>query len=431
MTYQEAIDFMFNSLPMYQRIGKAAYKSNLDNTLALDTYFGHPHKKFKTIHVAGTNGKGSVSHSLSAIFQEAGYKTGLYTSPHLVDFRERIRINGEKITKDYVCRFIEDNQKIIDELKPSFFEMAVALAFNYFADNDIDIAIIEVGMGGRLDSTNIITPELSIITNIGYDHTQFLGDTLEKIAGEKAGIIKQNVPVVIGESHPETKNVFKAKAQECNSPIFFADEHFEANKTSESTTLGTFIINNGKELKFDLFGEYQQKNLATILQACSVLNSKGYDISDGIIRNALCKVKTSTGLHGRWDIVNTEPLTICDTGHNKDGLKYVTAQLKALNCKQLHIVLGFVNDKDVDGVLGMFPKEAKYYITNALIPRAMPAEEVKAKAEKFGLRGNTYPTVESAYNEAVKNCKENDAIFVGGSTFIVGDFFAQCYKSKD
>lgn len=425
MNYQEAIDFMFSSLPMYQRVGKAAYKSNLDNTLALDEHFGHPHKTFKTIHVAGTNGKGSVSHSLAAILQSAGYKTGLYTSPHLVDYRERIRVNGEMISKDYVCDFINQNQEIIKKLKPSFFEMSVALAFNYFRDMKVDVAVIEVGMGGRLDSTNIITPELSVITNIGYDHTQFLGNTLPLIAGEKAGIIKHNIPVVIGESHPETANVFITKAKEQESPITFADKEIKVEKikVADNNRYAEYLINGTESLKFDLFGEYQTKNLATILDASKQLKMRGFAITNKNISDALQNVKGLTGLHGRWEILSDSPLTICDTGHNIDGLSYVTAQLKAIKCTQLHIVLGFVNDKDVEHVMPLFPKDAQYYFTNADIPRAMPAELVKAFGEKFGLNGKTYENVPSAYESAKKNATSSDTIFIGGSTFIVGDYF--------
>lgn len=425
MNYQEAIDFMFNSLPMYQRVGKAAYKANLDNTLALDEHFGHPHKTFKTIHVAGTNGKGSVSHSLAAILQSAGYKTGLYTSPHLVDFRERIRVDGKMITENYICDFINNNTDIIGRLKPSFFEMSVALAFNYFHDMKVDVAVIEVGMGGRLDSTNIITPELSVITNISFDHTQFLGNTLPLIAGEKAGIIKHNVPVVIGETHPETKDVFVAKAKELESPISFADKEIKVEKikVADNHKYAEYLINGTESIKFDLFGEYQTKNLATIIEATKVLKTRGFAISDNYISEALQNVKGLTGLHGRWEILAEEPLTICDTGHNVDGLSYVTAQLKAIRCQKLHIVLGFVNDKDVEHVMPLFPKNAKYYFTNAEIPRAMPANEVKAYGEKFGLEGEIYANVPSAYESAKKNASSDDAIFIGGSTFIVGDYF--------
>lgn len=425
MNYQEAIDFMFSSLPMYQRVGKAAYKANLDNTLALDEHFGHPHKMFKTIHVAGTNGKGSVSHSLAAILQSSGYKTGLYTSPHLVDYRERIRVNGEMISKDYVCDFINQNQEIIGSLKPSFFEMSVALAFNYFRDMKVDVAVIEVGMGGRLDSTNIITPELSVITNISFDHTQFLGNTLPLIAGEKAGIIKHNIPVVIGETHPETKPVFEAKAKEQESPITFADKEIKVEKikVADNHKYAEYQINGTESLKFDLFGEYQTKNLATILEAAKQLKKQGFAISDENISEALQNVKGLTGLHGRWEILSDSPLTICDTGHNVDGLSYVTAQLKAIKCDKLHIVLGFVNDKDVEHVMPLFPKDAQYYFTQAEIPRAMPAEQVKTFGENFGLEGEIYANVPSAYESAKKNASAQDAIFIGGSTFIVGDYF--------
>lgn len=425
MNYQEAIEFMFSSLPMYQRVGKAAYKSNLDNTLALDEHFGHPHKLFRTIHVAGTNGKGSVSHSLAAILQKAGYKTGLYTSPHLVDYRERIRVNGEMISKDYVCNFINDNRGIIEELKPSFFEMSVALAFNYFKDQQVDVAVVEVGMGGRLDSTNIISPELSIITNIGFDHTQFLGNTLPLIAGEKAGIIKGGVPVVIGETHPETKDVFIAKAQEKSAPILFADKETRIEKLCVATShkYAEYKVDGEKTYKFDLFGEYQTKNLSTILTSARQLSKLGFRINDSNISEALANVKGLTGLHGRWEFLAESPLTMCDTGHNFDGLSYVTAQLKNLNCRKLHIVIGFVNDKDVAKVMPLFPKDAIYYFTQAEIPRAMANSEVKAYGEKLGLTGDIFPNVPAAYESAKKNATSDDAIFIGGSTFIVGDYF--------
>ncbi|MCF0207256.1 MAG: bifunctional folylpolyglutamate synthase/dihydrofolate synthase, partial [Bacteroidales bacterium] len=408
------------------------YKSNLDNTLALDKYFGHPHEKFKTIHIAGTNGKGSVSHSLAAILQKAGYKVGLYTSPHLVDYRERIRVNGEIISEDFVCDFINQNKGIIEEIKPSFFEMSVALAFNYFASQNVDIAVVEVGMGGRLDSTNIIKPLLSVITNIGYDHTQFLGSTLALIAGEKAGIIKNATPVVIGESHDETKGVFKAKAAEMNAPIFFADELCKVSKlaTDSNYAFAKYDVNGEFSLNFDLFGEYQTKNLATIIVAARRLMELGISISVQNICDALPNVKALTGLHGRWEFVSTKPLTVCDTGHNYDGLKYVTAQLKQMKCDNLHIVLGFVNDKDVEKVLPLFPTDAKYYFTQAQIPRAMSAGEVKSFAERFSLKGEVFHNIPSAYECAKGNAVADDVIFVGGSTFVVGDFFKYLWEKE-
>lgn len=428
MNYQEIIEFLFNSLPMYQRLGKAAYKANLDNTIALDNYLNSPHKLFKTIHVAGTNGKGSVSHSLASILQESGYKTGLYTSPHLVDYRERIRVNGEMISKEFVTYFINSHFEIITELTPSFFEMSVALAFEYFKFCKVDIAIIEVGMGGRLDSTNIITPEISIITNIGFDHTQFLGDTLEKIATEKAGIIKPKIPVIIGETQTETENVFKQKAKDCNSEIIFADSNYNVCLIAEEENYSKFKIKHKSvetQIDFCLSGFYQQKNLATILQSVEILRNLKINISDRHINNGLKNVQQNTSLHGRWEILDKNPLIVCDTGHNKEGISYVVKQIRAQEYERLHIVLGFVNDKNISEVLSLFPKEAEYYFTQASIPRAMPAEQVKYEAEKLGLSGQVFLDVKSAYIAAKQNANKNDMIFIGGSTFIVGDLFSE------
>ncbi len=424
MNYDQVLEFMFNSLPMYQRVGQAAYKANLDNTLALDKQFGFPHREFKTIHVAGTNGKGSVSHSLASVLQEAGYKTGLYTSPHLVDYRERIRVNGKMISKEFITGFINSNAELLEELKPSFFEMSVAMAFDYFRFCKVDIAVVEVGMGGRLDSTNIITPEISVITNIGLDHTQFLGDSLEKIAAEKAGIIKSGIPVVIGESQPETKNVFSLKASELNSEISFADEEYEIQILETGLRTATYSVTNKDSefsIEFGLTGEYQKKNLGTILNALEKLRQKGIKINNNDISRGLKNVQENTGLHGRWEVIAQNPLCICDTGHNKEGLSYVMKQISTLQYKNLHIVLGFVNDKNVSGVLPMFPKEAKYYFTQASIPRAMPAGQLKEEAAKHGLTGDIFENVISAYQNARRNADKNDMIFVGGSTFVVGD----------
>ncbi len=427
MNYDQVLDYMFNSLPMYQRVGQAAYKEGLDNTLVLDQYFGHPHHSFKTIHVAGTNGKGSVSHSIASILQEAGYKTGLYTSPHLIDYRERIRVNGEMISEDYITRFINENFKIITEIKPSFFEMSVALAFDYFRFCKVDIAVIEVGMGGRLDSTNIIKPELSIITNIGLDHTQFLGDNLGQIAKEKAGIIKPTIPVIIGETHQETEMVFRQKAAESNAKITFADKHYSTQLISQNHDFGNFIVKSKsgtKNLNFSLSGIYQEKNLATILYSIDELKKIGFNISDIQIVNGLKKVQQNTGLRGRWEILNQHPLTICDTGHNKEGLNYVLQQISKQEFERLHMVIGFVNDKNISEVLRLFPKDAEYYFTQASIPRAMASELVKIEAEKHGLKGEFFNNVKSAYESACKNASKKDMIFIGGSTFVVGDFLS-------
>lgn len=425
MNYEEVLEFMFNSLPMYQRIGKAAYKADLENTLALDKYFNSPHCSFKSIHVAGTNGKGSVSHSIASILQEAGYKTGLYTSPHLIDFRERIKIDGNKISKDFICDFINTNNNIIKELTPSFFEMSVALAFQYFKFSMVDIAVIEVGMGGRLDSTNIINPLLSIITNIGYDHTQFLGDTLEKIALEKAGIIKFDTPILIGETQKETKKIFNEIANKSNAPIYFADDVIKVKEIDEKK--GLFCIKeNGSEYKlsFDLTGKYQEKNLATILEAIKILINKDLKIKESNIKQGLSNVKKNTGLRGRWEILNNKPLIICDTGHNKEGLSYVIPQILSQNYERLHIILGFVNDKNIADVLKLFPKNAKYYFTQANIPRAMASEILAKEAEKYDLYGDVYLSVEDAYKEALTRSSPEDMIFIGGSTFVVGDLLA-------
>jgi dihydrofolate synthase/folylpolyglutamate synthase len=425
MNYEEVLEFMFNSLPMYQRIGQAAYKSDLNNTLELDAYFNFPHKNFRTIHVAGTNGKGSVSHSLASILQEAGYKTGLYTSPHLVDFRERIRVNGEMITKDFVSNFINNNKDIIKKTSPSFFEMSVAMAFEYFNSTKIDIAVVEVGMGGRLDSTNIINPELAIITNIGFDHTQFLGNSLDKIALEKAGIIKHNIPVIIGETQKETQKVFEEITKSKNSALYFADQKINTQLIDEQN--GIFRVNeicDTYNLHFELSGKYQEKNLATILMSIEILLQNGFKITHKNIENGLSKVKTNTGLRGRWDIIGHSPLIICDTGHNKEGLKYVIKQILSQQYEKLHLILGFVNDKNVSEILKLFPKNALYYFAQANIPRAMNVQELSKIAESQNLKGNAFVSVLEAYQSALRNTSDTDMIFIGGSTFIVGDLFA-------
>lgn len=426
MNYDETIEFMFNSLPMYQRIGQAAYKADLNNALLLDEYTKHPHKSFKTIHVAGTNGKGSVSHSIASILQESGYKTGLYTSPHLLDYRERIRVNGEEISKEFVTYFINTHKKFIESLQLSFFEMSVALAFCYYKFCKVDVAVIEVGMGGRLDSTNVITPELSIITNIGIDHTQFLGDTYEKIAGEKAGIIKPGVSVVIGERQPATAAVFEKKAKETKSKISFASDNYSAKLISFHDSFSKYMLTKNEEftLNFGLSGIYQERNIATVLESVDQLRKCGFIISDNALQSGLKNIVQNTGLRGRWEILNDKPLTICDTGHNREGLEYVLAQLESLKYKTLRIIVGFVNDKNVDSVLPLFPKNAEYYFTRASIPRAMDENILKEKAKMFGLKGEVYSNVNSAYTSAVNNSDEKDLIFIGGSTFIVADLLA-------
>jgi len=427
MNYEEVIRFIFNSLPMYQRIGPAAYKTGLDNTIILDKYFSSPHKNFKTIHIAGTNGKGSVSHSLASVLQEAGYKAGLYTSPHLIDYRERIRVNGQMITKKYVQNFINENVGIISEIRPSFFEMSVALAFDYFRSCNVDIAVIETGLGGRLDSTNIINPVLTIITNIDYDHTQFLGNSLDKIAGEKAGIIKSNTPCIIGETHSETENVFIQKAIEVSAPIIFADKHISTHLESFNNQSGNYTITNNSKistLEFALTGRYQQKNLATIIQSLETLQSLRIKIPDESIKRGLKEVKSNTGLRGRWEILKQEPLTICDTGHNKAGIEYVVRQLAEQNKKKMHLIIGFVADKDVSDILNLFPSNARYYFTQASVSRAMPVSQLYTVATKHNLKGTCYSDVISAYNSARENADKDDLIFIGGSTFVVADLLS-------
>lgn len=430
MNYQEVIEFMFNSLPMYQRVGAAAYKANLDNTLAFDKITGSPHKKYKTIHIAGTNGKGSVSHSLASILQEAGYKTGLYTSPHLTDYRERIRVNGKKIEKSFITEFINSHKNFIKNVKPSFFEMSVALAFKYFELQQVEVAVIEVGMGGRLDSTNIILPELSVITNIGLDHTQFLGNSLAEIAGEKAGIIKQNIPVVIGERQKETEEVFLKKAKKKNSKISFASDNYACKILNSNLKYSNFEVekktsDKSYTLNFNLSGKYQEKNLATILETVDNLRNQGFCISDKNLKQGLENLIKNTGFHGRWETLNAEPLTICDTGHNKEGLSYTIEQLSSLEFKKLRFVLGFVNDKNVDEVLKLFPKNAEYYFCKAQIPRALDEKILLEKANLVSINGKSFENVSSAYHAAKKDADKNDVIFIGGSTFVVADLLQE------
>ncbi|MGM0528867.1 MAG: bifunctional folylpolyglutamate synthase/dihydrofolate synthase [Bacteroidota bacterium] len=428
MNYNDTLEFLYSSLPMYQRIGKAAYKSDLDDTIRLDNYFGKPHREFITIHIAGTNGKGSVSHILASVLQSAGYKTGLYTSPHFIDFRERIRVNGKMAEEEYIVDFVKDNKGIIQELEPSFFEMTVALAFLYFKQKDVDIAVIETGMGGRLDSTNIITPRLSIITNIGFDHTQFLGETLEKIAAEKAGIIKNQVPVVIGRSQNEVRDVFTTKAREMNSEIYFADDNFSVVKRTKGDNKyeNVFdIYRKGiplvRELYTDLAGDYQALNIITFMQAFELLQNS-LELSTDSLRCGLRHVKDNTGLIGRWQIMRESPLVICDSSHNYDGLRHAISQLMKMKAGKLHFIFGIVNDKDVDSILGLFPGEAEYYFTRASIPRALNHEILREKAVKYSLRGKAYSSVDDAYNSALSNADAGDIIFIGGSIFVVADF---------
>ena len=426
MNYQETLDWMFKQLPMYQRIGAAAYKPDLNNTIALLNLLGNPHHNFKSVHIAGTNGKGSTSHMLASIFQEAGYKTGLYTSPHLRDFRERIRINGEMIPEENVVKFIDTHREAFQQIGLSFFEMTVGMAFQYFADENVDIAIVEVGMGGRLDSTNLITPELSIITNIGLDHVQFLGDTLEKIAGEKAGIIKAGIPVVIGETQSETHQVFENKAQELNSPIFFADQLFDCDEIHiDELQTKKYDIWKNSELYLEaceipLTGNYQKKNLATVMCAADLLREK-FQLSDDDIRDGVANVIRNTHLMGRWQILDHDPLTIADTGHNVDGIREVVNQLAEMTYNKLHFVIGTVNDKDIDHILQLLPHNCEYYFCKADIPRGLDANILAQKAFEFGLRGNVYNSVRDAYLSALNAASFDDIVFVGGSNFTVAE----------
>lgn len=403
MSYQGTLDWMFTKLPMYQRQGKEAFKKDLTNSIAFSDYLGFPEKKFRTVHVAGTNGKGSTSHMIASVLQEAGYKVGLYTSPHLKDFRERIRLNGIPISIENVIGFIERNREFLELQELSFFEMTVGMAFDYFASEKVDIAIVEVGLGGRLDSTNIIAPLISVITNIGLDHTQFLGETLSEIANEKAGIIKQNVPVVIGEKQDEVFGVFKEIAIQKNAPIFLADK----------LVLETYPT--------DLLGDYQLKNIKTAVQVIRLLDKGDFKISDSLVRSGLKKVVKNTGLKGRWQELGANPKIVCDTAHNKEGLSIVMNQIKNEVYNSLHIVLGVVNDKNLAPILELFPINAKYYFCRPDIPRGLDAEILSQSAKDFNLVGDVYPSVELAVEGAKGNSNFDDLIFIGGSTFVVAE----------
>lgn len=403
MNYDETVEYMFARLPMYQNQGASAYRKDLTNTLLLSEYLGHPERGGKFIHVAGTNGKGSVSHMLASILMESGYKVGLFTSPHLKDYRERIKINGKEIPEDFVIDFIAKHRAFFEHNNLSFFEMTTGLAFDYFKSEEIDIAVIETGLGGRLDSTNIITPLLSVITNIGFDHIQFLGNTLESIATEKAGIIKPGIPVVIGEYVAETKSVFLKKAEECGSDIYFASDR------------------NFPDLESDLKGNYQQANKKTVCQAAEILDRLGFEVSDAAIKSGLSNVVKNTGLLGRWQQLGESPKIICDTAHNKHGLEVVMNQVSEVEFDKLHIVLGVVNDKDLGEILPLFPKEAKYYFCKPDLPRGLDVAILQQKAAGFGLIGEAYDSVPKAYAAALKNSREKDFIYIGGSTFVVAE----------
>ena len=425
MNYPETLEYLYAKLPMYHRIGAAAYKADLKNTIALCDALHHPEKKFRSIHIAGTNGKGSSSHMLAAILQTAGYKTGLYTSPHLKDFRERIRINGKMIPQDNVISFVEAHKNQFEKIDLSFFEWTVGLCFEHFANEKVDIAVIETGLGGRLDSTNVITPEISLITNISFDHKNLLGDTLQKIAIEKAGIIKKNIPVVIGEEEDATKNIFMEFAKANEAPIYFPSAFYQVTNVSSDKKYLSINVSNGDisfpRLQLDLTGEYQLKNIIGVLEVVHRLQQAGWKIEQQHIYSALKNVKQLTGLMGRWQRISESPLTICDVGHNVAGIKEVLNQLKHTPYEHLHFVIGMVNDKDIDDVLDLLPRDATYYFCKANIPRALNAEELKSKAKNFNLKGEAYPSVAAAFNAAKSSAKKDDLVFVGGSTFVVGE----------
>jgi dihydrofolate synthase/folylpolyglutamate synthase len=431
MDYQQTLNYLYNQLPMFTRIGASAFKTDLTNTIVLCERVGNPQLKFKSVHVGGTNGKGSTSHMLASILQKAGYKTGLYTSPHLRDFRERIRINGEMISEQEVVDFVAQYQHDFEAIQPSFFEMTVAMAFDHFARHQVDIAIVEVGLGGRLDSTNIITPLLSVITNIGWDHMNLLGNTLPDIAGEKAGIIKPNIPVIIGEYQQETAEVFTRKAAQENARIQFASEEFELLKSE------VIDLQSGRELreimmedrlnhkiynlKLDLTGTYQLKNVKTVLAAVTDLKAQEFAITDEHIHTALQQVKVLTGLHGRWEVISRHPLTICDTGHNPDGMIEVLKNIKATPYRHLHFVIGMVNDKDISKVLHILPQEATFYFCKPDIPRGLEAASLQQQGATYGLKGNAYLSVKEAITAAQSAAEDADLVFVGGSTFVVAE----------
>lgn len=424
MTYQETLDYLYQALPMFQRVGAAAFKKDLSNTIALCEHLGNPQHQFKSIHIAGTNGKGSSSHSIAAILQKAGYKTGLYTSPHLKSFTERIKIDGEEIPEISVIDFVEQNKAFLEDLRPSFFEMTVGMAFWYFAKQQVDIAVIEVGMGGRLDSTNVISPEVSLITNIGWDHMQFLGDTLPQIAGEKAGIIKPQTPVVISQTQDETTLVFKEKALQAKAPIYFADQIWKIEKNGEEEGKAIYQASSDKAtftFKFELLGNYQKWNLPGIIETVYQLKLKGWNIESQAIIEGLDSVVASTGLKGRWQTLYEKPLTICDTGHNEPGMKEIVSQIETYSYEQLWMILGVVQDKDVTKILRLLPQSANFIFCEASIPRAMKASELAEKAESIGIKGQIMADVNEAIQFARKKAGPNDLIFVGGSTFVVAE----------
>jgi dihydrofolate synthase/folylpolyglutamate synthase len=428
MTYGETLEYLFEQLPMFHRIGPAAYKANLDNTHAIMELLDHPGQDFRTIHIAGTNGKGSVSHMIAAILQQSGYKTGLYTSPHLRDFRERVKINGRMIEKAEVVRFVKTHRKSFEKIKPSFFEWTVGLAFDYFSRKDVDIAVIETGLGGRLDSTNVITPIVSVITNVQWDHMNLLGSTLRKIAKEKAGIIKPDVPVVIGSFEKETATVFRETAGKLKAPLYFAGKHYKAELTGHDSPPGTLTMDIIRErepwlqdLTLDLGGWYQLHNMPTVMKTVELLGDRGFELNRKQVRKALGNVKKLTGFAGRWQVLGKNPLVIADTGHNADGIREVMDQLIRMPCRKLHIVIGMVSDKDISGMLKLLPEKANYYFCKPDIPRGLNADMLRKAATQFGLKGKIYRSAWNALDQAKEAAGKNDIIFVGGSTFVVGE----------
>lgn len=425
MNYQETVQYLFSQTPVFEKIGVGAYKPGLQTTHTLDEHFHHPHRKFTSIHVAGTNGKGSVSHTLAAILQSQGYKVGLYTSPHLVDFRERIKVNGECISEQFIVDYVERERSFFEPLCPSFFELTTALAFHYFAIKNVDYAVIEVGLGGRMDCTNIITPQLSVITNIGLDHTQFLGDTLAAVASEKAGIIKHGVPVVIGHSQPEIRSVFEDVAQRNEAKIIFAEDCLEVcgiemvNENHQNMICHTCSFGN---ITLSLTGDCQKENANTVLHAVQILREKGCEISDEAVRNGFSQVLSLTGLRGRWEYIKEKcPTVVCDTGHNVEAWQWLSKQLSRQHCRIMHIVFGMVDDKDLEGVLALLPTEASYYFCQASTHRAVPVEQVATLAKKHSLCGEIFTTVNDAYHAALSKADEHDFIFIGGSSYVVAD----------
>ena len=426
MNYPETLQYLFNRLPMYQRIGGAAYKADLVNTIRMCELLGNPERKFRSVHVAGTNGKGSVSNMLASVLQEAGYKTGLYTSPHYTDFRERIRINGRMIPEDNVVDFVGKWKNKLEAIDLSFFELTVGLAFQHFAEEELDIAVIEVGLGGKLDSTNVITPDVSVITNIGMDHMRFLGNSLPEIAVEKAGIIKPGIPVVIGETQPEVMKVFQKKAEESKAPITFADQNIEIEEAAERNEVN--ILQDEKEsygLFFPLRGSYQKKNLVTALETLHILYQAGFKATQEAITKGIKNIGSNTGFRGRWQVLREKPLTVADSAHNREGIMQVVENIANTYFKELHFVLGVVSDKNLDDILKLLPAKARYYFCKADIPRGLPAEELQKTAGPFGLKGNSYTSVKEAFEAARQQAAPEDMIFIGGSTFVVAEVLAE------